>query len=176
MDSDAEDESTLSMPSSRTGRRSLKEVAEDSPGALFLSGANEVRRLLCGRGGASSAQSDEIAADFVKYLNTVFHSEHPQSSMSPRNCHELRVLAEAMDALVSGNLEILADVLMQRFKSIQISTVDGHWGLAQNVEVHRSGDLGLTSLVEREAAAEQYLREHRVSEAAISRKVKGANP
>ena len=75
-----------------------------------------------------------LATGVLKYLISVFHGAHPQSSMSLRNNMELRTVAECIDALVAGDLPRLENLLMQRLKAVQTAVVEGNKNIAHNLE------------------------------------------
>ena len=52
-----------------------------------------------------------------------------------RNEREMRTLAEALDALLSGNLAQAGDIMMQRFRACEMSVQEGDWTLAQHLEL-----------------------------------------
>ncbi len=93
----------------------------------------------------------------MTYLTSVFGGAHPAKQVGVRTSREMRTLAEALDALSQGKLPELADLLMQRFKALEVSVTDGNWHVAKQLEVLPSMDLGLTSLAERTDAAKQEL-------------------
>ena len=91
--------------------------------------------------------------------------ELPHLDLSRRTSRELRTIAQALDALSAGQLPALADILMQRFKALEMSIVDAGWGLAKRVELLPDAPAGLTSLSERRAAARSELLHLRLAEA-----------
>eukprot|EP00971_Amphidinium_carterae_P125713 2490326-Amphidinium_carterae.1 len=48
--------------------------------------------------------TDGSAARMTTYLNSVFHGMHPPKEVGPRNAAELKMLANTIDELSSGNL------------------------------------------------------------------------
>ncbi len=55
--------------------------------------------------------------------------------MKLRDERELRTLAQALDALMTGDLGRAGDVLMQRFRGVETAHPEGDWRLAQHLEV-----------------------------------------
>ena len=139
------------------------QVSQRHPGKLFRQGMVDIRKHLALRGGADS-ETPEMSLSVVQYVNSVFHGRHPPGEMSQRNVHELRLLAECLDSLVSGRLTHLGDVLMQRLKAIEQATKDGHWAVAQYLEVSHGSDVGLASPSEMRAAVRAQLQDHRLRE------------
>ena len=103
------------MVPSRDGNR-IQVTSEREPGRLLASGLQQIKKFLAQRG-ADEDDSDELAAEVLQYLTSVFHGAHPQSSMSFRNSRELRTIAEIIDSLLADDLPHLEELLMQRLKS-----------------------------------------------------------
>ena len=148
-----------------TGR--IQMIAKRDEGRLYQQAMAEMSRYLGSRGGASI----NAPAKWVTYLTTIFHGQHSPDKIGPRNCTELRTLAEALDSLGEGSLPHLGDLLTQRFKSIENAISLGHWGLSKELELIPPGSVGLTSQEERQQAARGSLLDLKVSEA--SGKLKG---
>ena len=68
--------------------------------------------------------------------------------LSLRNSGELRHLAEALDLMLSGNTLGAADVLAQRFRSVETSHFDGNWQRARHLEI--VGDSKVSTIDARE--------------------------
>ena len=68
-------------------------------------------RWLEAREGADDQGETALPARAVSYLMSVFHGAHPADKVGIRTCKELRVIAEAMGALASGQLPHLGDLL-----------------------------------------------------------------
>ena len=52
-----------------------------------------------------------------------------------RNERELRTLAEALDALLRGDLPVIGDILLQRFRAVELNAIEGDWKLAHHLEL-----------------------------------------
>ena len=122
----------------------------------MASGLAQIREYLAQRGGASSDELDEVSANVVQYITSVWHGMHPQSEMGVRNVREMRMIGECLDALTRGELPHLGDMLMQRLKAIEQATKDGHWKVAEHLELVDSTDIGLASSAEVSAAVATY--------------------
>eukprot|EP00959_Pyramimonas_sp_CCMP1952_P295251 6175058-Pyramimonas_sp.AAC.1 len=106
------------------------------------SGMDQIKRYLARRGGADTEKGlDELAATVVQYITSVWHGHHPQSDMGVRNVRAMRTIGACLDALLRGELDHLGNFLMQRLKAIEQVTKDGHWQVAQHLEL--CGDLGV---------------------------------
>ena len=64
----------------------------------------------------------------------------------------LQTLATSLDLLEGGSLAELADVLMQRFKALELSLSDGSWQVAQELELVGEARPALASIDEQDAA------------------------
>ena len=72
-----------------------------------------------------------------------------------RNVRELRTLAQSLDALLAGNLLLAADTLMQRFKSVELASIDQNWSVAQHLELTPALAVAAVNDGERGAAAQE---------------------
>ena len=93
----------------------------------------------------------------ITYLNTIFLGANPLSKVGSRNASELRCLAEALDALKDGELGQVADLLMSRFRAVEVASVDGNWDNAKHLDLSAQSSLGLTSVRDRMKAAQKEL-------------------
>ena len=107
-------------------------------------------------GGATGDELEGPSANVVQYITSVWHGMHPQSEMGVRNVREMRMVGECLDALTRGDLPQLGDMLMQRLKAIEQATKDGHWKVAEHLELVDSTDIGLASSAEVSAAVATY--------------------
>ena len=64
------------------------------------------------------------------------------------------MLALAIDALLEGRLPQVGDILMQRFKALEMSVAEKNWELASHLEITDATG-GLTSLEEKQVVARQ---------------------
>ena len=80
-----------------------------------------------------------------------------------RNPGELKMLAEGLDALASGNLPKLGDVLMGRFQAIETAVQDGDWATAQYLDPANASRISLASLDDRLAASKRALQEAKLT-------------
>eukprot|EP00973_Karenia_brevis_P068780 9561957-Karenia_brevis.AAC.1 len=64
--------------------------------------------------------------------------------------HELRTLALGLDAQGGGRLSQVADLLMQRFKGLELNMVDGNIRLINQVELAQSKASGLATTGEKD--------------------------
>eukprot|EP00973_Karenia_brevis_P026835 3702416-Karenia_brevis.AAC.1 len=67
--------------------------------------------------------------------------------MSLRDQKEFDLVAKCLDALCTGNLAHLGDILMQRFKSMELRQSTGSYATAGHLEIHHA-PAGLASPAE----------------------------
>ena len=140
----------------------VKELALENPGQLFQEGVKEVHKLLGHRGVACESE----AASLVTYLTSVFHGSYPQEAVGIRTGKELRTVAEALDMLQAGDLPALGDLLMQRFKSLELSVIDKSFATGSKLELTPDRMVGLSSPREQRVAAQDRLRELKLKDLA----------
>ena len=154
--SDAEDPLFRGASSSTRAPR-LAVIAQQDPGRLWESGILEMARHLGVREGATDTEViKDIAGRAVSYLNAIFLGTHSPDQIGLRTTQEMRLLAESLDALAAGKLPQLGDLLMQRFKALEMSVVDKGWSLASQLDITKMPS-GLTSEDEKMVAAKSAL-------------------
>ena len=95
----------------------------------------------------------------TRYLTTILHQARG-STMGVRNARELRTLAEAIDALASGDPGKAGDILMQRFKAVEFASgapEQGGWGVAQHFEIIPATAASSATPVEMRAAIKEEM-------------------
>ena len=75
-------------------------------------------------------KSDIHSARLVHYLQGVIRLKN----LSIRTTREMQTLAQVLDALLEGNLELAGDTAIQRFKAVEMALEDG-WESAQHLEL-----------------------------------------
>ena len=105
----------------------------------------------------------------MQYLLCILQISH-STNMSIRSQRELRTLAEALDMLLTGQLAQLGDLLMQRFKAVEVAAVDG-WAIAKHLELIPSAGLSSISNMERKLATDMEMREMKLHE--LTKKTQG---
>ena len=141
----------------------MLEQHEEDPGAMLAAGMNAIRRFLRTRGGAGD-DSEVETESVVAYLTAIFHGHHPPGEVGLRSTRELRTIAESIDALNEGRLAAVGDILMQRFKALEVSVKDGNWQLAQQLELVASTDVGLAGTTELKDAAASSIQQGKLAE------------
>ncbi len=107
----------------------------------------QVRRFLAWREGANAEEADidGETASLMAYLQLIVKTSTAHAHLSNRCTKELETLAAAVDLLIARRLPELADLLMQRFKALERSALDGHWEIASQYELRTSATQGLAT-------------------------------
>ncbi len=162
--SDDEEEGPLFQEApSRSETNRIQVTHQRHPGALFAAGLQEISRFLGEREGAE-AGSEGTSARVLAYLNSIFHGKHSVAEVGPRTAKEMRTLALAMDSLQKGELPVVADILMQRFKALELAHGERSWVVASNLELAGDQD-GLASHEERHQAARHAMLQKKLLDA-----------
>ena len=108
-------------------------------------------------GGLSSWSSTGLRAIVMQYLLTYMlpsvKKEIPQGPL-----REMKTTATAVDMIVSGHVEEAADLLVQRFRALEMALKDGSWKVAKHLELLEDED-GSTGISLREVATKEAVRE-----------------
>ena len=75
----------------------------------------------------------------------------------------MRTIAEAVDALVEGDVLRAGDLLIQRFKALETSVIDGTWLRARHHELIPEEGVGLASAAERQAISRLELQRRKLT-------------
>ena len=68
----------------------------------------------------------------LAYLETVFNQRYGKDAVGLRTSREMRTIAESIDALMEGDVLRAGDLLVQRFKALETSVIDGTWARARH--------------------------------------------
>ena len=149
---ESSEETPLFCGGSARGVGTIREVARDSPGALF----EEALRSIATKLGERVGPTFNLAQPRVtSYLNAVMMIKYPKMSVTMQR--ELRTIAESLDEIAVGGVAQSADILIQRFKAIEESLKSGgSWRLSRHLEVTKDLD-SLVSTEEQLAAAKEEL-------------------
>ena len=140
----------------------IRRLAQEKPGELLLTTIGNLRTFL------DRAEALPVGAAQAKVLQPVFLRYHllaheAVGNLGQRNLRELRTLSEVLDLVVRGEVMKAADVLVQRFKAVELASQEGSWLVAQHPELIPPT---------RMAAAEDKERDLAVREEAKSQKVR----
>ena len=105
-------------------------------------------------GGAEVSDQPRVLA----YLETVFNQRYGKDAVGLRTSREMRTLAETIDALMEGDALRAGDLLIQRFKALETSVVDGTWSRARHHELIPEEGVALASAAERQAISRLELQ------------------
>ena len=77
--------------------------------------------------------------------------------MNGRSRQELRTLAEAVDALLNGDVVRTGDILISRFSAVELASTSKHWNVARHLEIIPPQDVSSipTELLDYAAGAEK---------------------
>ena len=146
----------------RKGGSQFRDTHQCRPGRLMASGFDSMRTHLDPKlvGGG-----DEASGNPLQGCATAYHVNVVQTRPSPlgqRNEREMRTLAQGLDNLAAGRLAEVGDVLMQRYKAVELAATEGNWDLAQRLEVIPDTRPAAVSHEERHAAAAEELTEQKL--------------
>ena len=106
-----------------------------------------------------------------RYLTTILKVTRGRE-FSVRSERELGTLAEALDALLSGNIARAGDTLIQRFKALEWTAGNkAPWSVAEHLELIPAGDRGIVSRGERAIAQDIEIKECKMRALLTSRNV-----
>ena len=121
-------------------------------------------RFLGQRAGEGAAFDTQLPARTLSHLVSIFHGRHPPEQVGVRSGREMRMLALAIDALLEGRPPQVGDILMQRFKALEMSVAEKSLDLASHLEItDKTG--GLTTPPEKQAVARQAFLFKRLADA-----------
>jgi hypothetical protein len=139
---DSDSDQSFEEAPSRTGGNRVARVASSTPGMLLEDALSEVRRFLVARGGADASEVDRMMPMFTTYFRSVWQGAHPPSVVGQRTNNEMELICAVLDDLISGDLDKLGDVLVQRLRALQVSVTQG-WQVAEQLELSGRRDATL---------------------------------
>ena len=143
----------------------LWRLAQKKPGHLAERSLNEMIRFLAERSEVGSDGKTWAGQKVMAYLSQVVMANHPPSKMGMRSHRELVTLAMAVDEILAGQFQQALDLLLQRFKAVEASLVDGNWSTAKHLEIIPPAAASLTTEEERARAAKAELSSLKLKEA-----------
>ena len=123
-------------------------------------------------GEVDSAAADTLAPLMMTYVRSVWLGAHPPSQVGARTNAELEMLAMVIDRLFLGNMSAVGDILMQRFRCVQLASSHG-WQVASQLGLSNRADASLVPMEMREEALRDHRREAKITEGL--RKSKGSS-
>ena len=124
------------------------------PGRLLAEALSSMR---CSGGEAEISDQPRVLA----YLETVFNQRYGKDAVGLRTSREI---AETIDALMEGDVLRAGDLLIQRFKALETSVIDGSWSLARHHELVPEEGVGLASAAECQAISRPEFQRRRLTE------------
>ena len=121
-------------------------------------GLAKMREYLPGRGDDKDRNPSPIVRT---YLTTVLLPTLGRS-MGARNEAELRLLAEALDSLLAGEVALTGDLLMQQFKAVEMAQLENGWSLAKHMQPIPAGKVSAVPEEERTQVMKVEERELRM--------------
>ena len=116
--------------------------------------------LIAGQAGGEA----DLPPTAIAYMNNIVTAARGQS-LGKRDSRELRTLATALDLLASGRVECVGDLLMQRFKSVELTSKDGTFDVGQAYELLPRDDVSATTATDQHMANKSEMFSRKVDEA-----------
>ncbi len=132
-----------------TGVGRLRRVASRNPGYLTEITYAKVAELMSARG--MYHKSGRYEGSLYQYLVSIVAQQHPELKNRPGISREMTTLSLALDLMLGGKTLEAADMLVQRFKSLELYLTTGSWEVSGAVELAPESS-GLVSEGERKIA------------------------
>ena len=119
------------------GLERLRRVHQKYPGkiaSLSLLRMRELVAMTLGRGTAEESENP-LPAVATPYLIQVLFSRYPAGEVPIRTMRELRTVAAVIDLVVSNDPLRALDVLVQRFKALELAHEQQSWAQASQLEL-----------------------------------------
>ena len=126
-------------------------------------------------GGLPLAERDSPVLPTVMqaYLSTVYFPSRTERSIGLRTSREMRTIGLAVDLIVGGHILHGLDVLLQRFKALEIAAEQGSWEQARWLELIPSADVAAWSREDLRSAMREQDLEMRLAVSPYNPKGKG---
>ena len=131
------------------------ELARRLPGALLQRFLSRITEYLAVRTGD---EGEALPPVVMQYLTT-FLAPSLGDDLSLRNGRELRTIATTLDALLRGRQAEAADLLVQRFKAVELAATEGTWAMSEQVELVPESRVSSMGTEERAHVARREQRE-----------------
>ena len=139
--------------------------AQKKPGRLTEMALKRMSRYLAGQAETGLEKGAWESQKVLAYLNQIILTASPPSKIGVRAHRELITLATALDELLASRTLQTLDLLMQRFKALEVAIQDGHWSLARHYELIPAAGAMLSREEEREIATKAEVRQMKLKEA-----------
>ena len=101
----------------------------------------------------------------VTFYHEAIFKPRARADFSFKLEREVQTLVEAIDELLGGSLNLVGDVLMGRYKSLEDAATTGSWAVAREFEAAPQRDDGLVTDAERQRAVALQIRRVRLQTA-----------
>ena len=162
--SSATSSGSLFRPSSVRGG-DLWRLSQKKPGRLTEMALKRMSRYLAGQAETGLEKGAWESQKVLAYLNQIILTASPPAKIGVRAHRELITLATALDELLASRTLQTLDLLMQRFKALEVAIQDGHWSLARHYELIPAAGAMLSREEEREIATKAEVRQMKLKEA-----------
>jgi len=136
-------------------------MAKRAPGELLRRFLGRIAEYLALREGG---EASELPPVVMQYLTT-FLAPSLGDDLTQRNGRELRTIATTLDALIRGKSAEAADLLVQRFKAVELASTEGTWAMAQQVALVPESRISSMSLEERDRVVRHEQRQAKSEQA-----------
>ena len=134
---------------------------QKKPGEIMRRTLGEMQRYLYTAQGQHQLSKEELVPVARAYLTSVLLPS-TQGTMSSRNEGELRLLAEATDKLLQGDIAGAGDLLMLRFQAVEMAHADQGWRMAKHLLPDRGSHVSCTGRDQRSALVRDESRQLKV--------------
>ena len=112
--------------------------------------------------GSESAQTNGDMRLVTTFLTAVLQPS-AGTTMNLGTERELRTLAESMDLLLSGKVAEAGDVMMQRFRALEVAAADGTWEMAKFMELIPESTVSCVPVSMRQEAVKRQVLHQKVA-------------
>ena len=149
-------------------RSRFERLAEEKPGQLLLRAIGEIRRVIS-VGSVASPRPAILSPCFVAYYSQILEPQKGQVGL--RSIREMKTLAVAIDLVLAGDATRALDILVQRFKALELAATDSAgWAAAQHMELVASDYAGTTGQAEKAEVYKAEVRARKLRERLMSKK------
>ena len=122
-----------------------------------------MKGFLCDRGWTSDSDAKAIGRDPVvqQYLTTCLQPALGEK-LTSRNLHEMQTIAETIDLILKGKVTDGAELLLQRFKSLELFSLQGNWNQARHLELTKDHKVTCVSAREQQLAVASELQDRKL--------------
>jgi len=112
---------------------SLAAKSRRAPGKILEAVLTKMQSFLAARSDVE-VRSGKLTPIVTSYLTSVLQPALGKD-FHARNRQEMRTIAEAVDALLIGDLARASDILISRFSAVELASTSKHWNVARHLEL-----------------------------------------